>query len=312
MSDGKNFILGSIGKVGSFFSTEYGPTIGAAIALFVGPALSILTKAYQPALIGWFTEAAQNARANHTTFLGSVFSSLKFSVGKFGQQIKGLWTPIKEFFTVTLPAVFGSGGSYTLGEGITAFLTDMGKALSAVNPIVWVAIAAVTSLSSAYGGIGGVLKRIGQIFSDTAKHVKEFADRIGFSEKLQVLAKGFGTIYDALGRLKPLWEIVFTTLTGVATVAIEALVGLFGGLAEMLGGVAEVIGGVIGIIVDLVTLNFDNLAADIESIWNGIKDFFKGCLDAIVGFVSGFVDGIIQWFLDLKYNLIGDPIVIDM
>lgn len=188
----------------------------------------------------------------------------------------------------------------------------MGSAIAGVNPIVWVAIAAVTSLSSAYGGIGGVLKRIGQIFSDTAKHVKEFADRIGFSEKLQVLAKGFGVIYDALGRLKPLWEIVFTTLTGVATTAIEALVGLFGGLAEMLGGVAEVIGGIIGIIVDLVTLNFDNLAADVESIWNGIKDFFQGCLDAIVGFISGFVDGVIQWFKDLKYNLIGDPIVIDM
>ena len=134
MSDGQNSLLGWLGKIRSFFSTEYGPAIGLAMALFIGPALKILSAAYTPAMIGWFTEAAQNARANHTTFLGSVFSSLGFSVKKFAKGLGNLFQPIKDFFTVTLPAIFQSPDYF--GTGMGAFFDDMGAAISSVNPIV--------------------------------------------------------------------------------------------------------------------------------------------------------------------------------
>lgn len=134
MGDGKNTLLGWIGKIRSFFSTDYGPAIGAAMAMFVAPALAILGSAYKPAMIGWFTEAAQNARKEHTTFLGSVFSSLGFSIKKFAGGLGKLFEPVKDFFTVTVPEIF-SNPSY-FGEGMGAFFTDMGNAISAVNPIV--------------------------------------------------------------------------------------------------------------------------------------------------------------------------------
>ena len=37
-----------------------------------------------------------------------------------------------------------------------------------------------------------------------------------------------------------------------------------------------------------------------------------GAIKFVVDAVGGFIQGIIQFFADLKYNLIGDPIVIDM
>lgn len=134
MSDGQNNLLGWLGKIRTFFSTDYGPAIGAAIALFVAPALKILSAAYTPAMIGWFTEAAQNARAEHTTFLGSVFSSLGFSIKKFAKGLGNLFAPIKDFFTITLPEIFKSPTYF--GDGMSAFFTDMGSAISSVNPIV--------------------------------------------------------------------------------------------------------------------------------------------------------------------------------
>lgn len=52
MSDGKNLFLGGIGKIKSFFSAEYGPTIGAAMGLFIVPAFGALSGLWKPALTG--------------------------------------------------------------------------------------------------------------------------------------------------------------------------------------------------------------------------------------------------------------------
>lgn len=188
-----------------------------------------------------------------------------------------------------------------------------------MNPWVAAAAVAILSLTSSYGGLGGVLERVGKVFSDTVKHVKDFANSIGFSDKIQKLKDAFShlldplkRVYEVLGKLKPVWEVLFTTLTGVATTALNTIVGIIGGLAEVLAGIVDIVAGVIGLIVDVVTLNFTNLRTDIETIWNGIVEFFQGIWDAIIGGVTGFVQGVIDWFKDLKYNLIGDPIVLDL
>jgi len=84
-------------------------------------------------------------------------------------------------------------------------------ALEGIAAPAAVAIAAILSLTSSYGGLGGVMQRIGKLFSDVKKKVSDFAKAIGFHEaidrlknSLSKLGDGFKKIYDALGKLKPI------------------------------------------------------------------------------------------------------------
>ena len=49
------------------------------------------------------------------------------------------------------------------------------------------AAGAVLSLFSSYGGLEGVIERIKKVFTDVVGHVKDFANSIGFSDKIEAL-----------------------------------------------------------------------------------------------------------------------------
>ena len=52
MSDGKNFLVGWIGKIKGFFSAEWGPLVGVAIGAAFTAIMSLASKAIQPILFG--------------------------------------------------------------------------------------------------------------------------------------------------------------------------------------------------------------------------------------------------------------------
>lgn len=58
MADGKNHILGWIGKIKSFFSSEYGPVAGLAIAAVFGVLVKVLSTVGKAAMTGWFAQAS--------------------------------------------------------------------------------------------------------------------------------------------------------------------------------------------------------------------------------------------------------------
>ena len=70
--------------------------------------------------------------------------------------------------------------------------------------------AIVVSLSSAYGGLGGAIDRIKQVFTDAWDVAKRFMDALGASGAVERLKEAFGKlgealkgVYDALAALKP-------------------------------------------------------------------------------------------------------------
>ena len=319
MADGKNLLLGWVGKIGTWFEKSFfGPIVKTILGILVG---NTVLGAIRGFFTGGDNKSLFGAIVDSMTWVitsigglvpgwGKEWGELFGGAFKFDAEKLGLGTAFKELFTSTIPSALSSAGA--------AFGGFM-ESVSAIAGPLAIVIAAVLSLTSSYGGLGGVLKRVGKVFSDTVKHVKDFADKIGFSEKIEKLKDAFGhlveplkRIYDVLGLLKPVWEFLFTTITGALTIALDTVVGLVGGLAETLAGLVDIIAGVLGLIVDLFTLNFTNLDNDIRTIWNGIVEFFQGIWDTIIGAIGGFVQGVIDWFADLKYNLIGDPIVLDL
>lgn len=88
MADGKNYLLGWIGKIQSFFSSEYGPLIGTAIGVVVAGIGATIKTLVLPSMIGWATEIAQTARSSHQTFIGTALSSIGFSIKEwFGDVV---------------------------------------------------------------------------------------------------------------------------------------------------------------------------------------------------------------------------------
>lgn len=109
-----------------------------------------------------------------------------------------------------IKAVFTDLLNFFGKEDLAAKVAGLGSKLSGLAGPIAIAVAAIASLSSSYGGLGGVLKRVGQVFTDAIKGIRDFADKIGFSDKIEKLKDAFGhlveplkRIYDVLGLLKP-------------------------------------------------------------------------------------------------------------
>jgi len=162
-----------------------------------------------------------------------------------------------------------------------------GTAVQGVTGISTAGFAAITaailSLTSSYGGLGGAVKRIGQVFSDAVKGVKDFANSIGFSDKIEKLKKSLSNmveplkkIYDALGKLKPVWEVVFVTLSAVIEVALNAIVAAIGAVVDVISGLADIIGGALDVVVGIVTLDGELIVKGFKLMGEGIVGVFKG------------------------------------
>lgn len=179
-----------------------------------------------------------------TNHIAGFASSVISQFGAFLKDWKklGLWKAMKE--SVSVATTISSGFAETLAAlaGPIAIVTGL-----------------VLSLTSSYGGLSGVLERVKKVFSDTIQHVKDFADSIGFSDKIAALKDALGglggvfkTIYEWLGLLKPIWEVFFTTITGIATTALNMIVGA-------INGFVEIVTGIINVFVGLVTLDFTTM-----------------------------------------------------
>ena len=154
MADGKNLLLGWVGKIRSFFSADYGPMIGLAIGASLGAITKIVGGLIGPIITGLF--------ARTEIFLDD-------GIVSFSDKLPSLFRPIGEFFEFTLPSIF-SGGS--VSEGISAFFEDMsmtygkvfadiGKAIKhPINNIIKPAIESLkglftTGFSSIKTAVGG-------------------------------------------------------------------------------------------------------------------------------------------------------------
>lgn len=188
MSDGKNLILGSIGKIKSFFSGEFGPVVGGAIGASLGVIAGIVGKLIGPTITGLFaqTQVILDDEGN------ILFSSLP-----------RIFQPIADFFKITLPDMFS--GTTGVLEGLQYLFADLGTAvtgfgetLAGLAAPVAAVIALVASLCSSYGGLQGVMQKVSSVFKKVIDNVKEFAKNIGFDKALDNLKTAFGNLGEAL------------------------------------------------------------------------------------------------------------------
>jgi hypothetical protein len=261
MSDGKNFLVGWIGKIKGFFSADWGPLVGVAIGAALTATLGLLSKTIQPILFGWFNGLGAYARKSKTPFVQALFNFVKpIEETKKSLEAVGLEASFKNVFYSLTNTV------KPLGK-VVGVLEKLGKAIFSFKGI-GVITAVVIALSSAYGGLGGAIKRVGEMFGQAFEKVKIFADSIGFSDKINALKESFKKLYDILAVLKPVWEVVFTFGSTVVEAAINTIIGAISACIEVVTGVIDIITGVLetlgGLVIGLLT-------GDFQTFWTGIN-----------------------------------------
>lgn len=118
-----------------------------------------------------------------------------------------------------------------------------------------------------------------------------------------------GTAIEGLG------AIVTGIVGGVIMGAIQAVLNLVESAVQIVTGVVQIISGIVSafvnLIVGLFTGDFSKALDSVELIWEGIQNVFKGAIDAIIGTVWGFIEGIIDFFVHMWDVLVGHSIVPD-
>ena len=215
----------------------------------------------------------------------------------------------------------GTEGGISIFAQLASVLS--GPVLIAIGAVV----AAIGALTFAYGGIEGVINKIKETATNVINNLKEKADELGLTEKIEKLKAAFEKLKTALapviellrGKLKSAFDVIFKVIEGLVSFLgsevlniISALVSMLTGVIEFITGFVNIIRGAIDVIVGLFTGDLSQAFFGAQRVWDGIKDIFKAGVDFIVGLVKGIVDLILEPFKQIKYYLIGDPIVIDM
>ena len=133
------------------------------------------------------------------------------------------------------------------------------------------------------------------------------------------IIESFNQIKKTMGPVIELFKILGDIILGVVAVAIGIIIGLFNGIGKAIDNVIaallNIVGiftSVIGIIVGIITTNNDMINKSIDNLIDNVIGLFKNLGTAILDIVSGFIEGIIIWFLSLYDTLVGHSIIPDL
>lgn len=257
---------------------------------------------------------------------------------RIGGGVVGVFTKLASGLIALWQGFVGlqqAGGILTVIKGLFA---TMAGSISGFLAAAWPVLAVVGAILAIFV----FFKAVGVSFADIFNIVKDAVLGVIGTFKFWLIEAG--TMGDLIASLKNLWDslvpilvIVGGVLAGVLAVAIGIVIGLFRALAPVIAGViriitgaVNIIAGVIGFIVNFVKLIGGALVAlftgdltmlqeaargigdSIFNIVNGIWQVFSGALTAILGGVIEFVQGVIDWFVNLYKTLVGGSIIPDM
>lgn len=133
------------------------------------------------------------------------------------------------------------------------------------------------------------------------------------------IIESFNQIKKTMGPVIELFKILGDIILGVVAVAIGIIIGLFNGIGKAIDNVIaallNIVGvftSIMGIIVGLITTNNDMINKSIDNLIDNVIGLFKNLGTAILDIVSGFIEGIIIWFLSLYDTLVGHSIIPDL
>lgn len=212
-------------------------------------------------------------------------------------------------------------------------LGGLGTAISSLAGPILIVVGVIALMVAAFGGVENTLAEIKERIDRVAENVKQFAEAIHLGDTIDNLKSKFDGLGESLQSLRPIFELLLDVIGGLATVIINTALGAFNGLMIAFGGVIDFISGIIDIIGGFIAfLTGDTVTAmdlwtqSIDKIFGGLIEFVGGIIVGIAEAIAGifslipgwnatlkkFIDGIIGFFKDLKYKLIGDPIVYDL
>jgi tape measure domain-containing protein len=200
------------------------------------------------------------------------------------------------------------------------------------------------------GAFLSVKEAISQVLEFLRPFYEAFAEVVG--PAVQKLVGAFGEVGDELGWLKgafeEFWEAIQPVIQAVLVGLGAAVVGIVGviagviqgiataaqpvlqGIIVLVNGIITAITGVINVIVGLVqglagvfTGDFEKVNEAASLVVTGLLQIFEGfgeilwgifqtAIAGVLGFVAGFVDGIVDFFTILYEKLVGNSIIPDM
>ena len=142
-------------------------------------------------------------------------------------------------------------------------------------------------------------------------------------EAVKPLIPELKELWDKIVELKPEFETLAKILGGIVLAAILGVIAAISGLVTAMvkasDGIIKMVGGLIAIFnnfieffVNVFSGNWENAWGNIKGIAQGAWDFFTGMFSAILGALSGFIDGVVAFFYNLYIQLVGKSIIPDM
>lgn len=245
-----------------------------------------------------------------------------------------------------------AGGTTAVGTAAGAAGASTGGFAAALGTIaapIAIVTGVIGSLLVSFGGLKGLIAELSKRFQEVKAHCEEVLNRgfIPMSNAVETVKTAFSNLIGSLGSFKGAWQwvfdiiqkvydLLFVTFMGALprlTTALGGLINFISGIINVVGGVFSTISGVIQGFIGIIQLvvgtitgnqaiidnalktiqkSFEALSQGVGSILTGISQAFEGAFQFVIGLVGGFVNGVIEFFKGLKYNLLGDPIVIDI
>lgn len=342
MSQGKNYLIGTIGKISSWFKESFfGPIAGAIVKILVG---SAILNVVVGGLRGFFSntnshflsEMAKSALwvLGQITGFGGYFAGIfKEVFGATGSVAEGVKTALFNFFDMIKTQISFSGGGVfgvlkTVVESAKGAFTGLFNVLKA-HPIALIVAAIaglIASVINAYKNseefrikvgelwtsiktvAGNVQKAITTLWND---YIKPGVDDVKAALK-DLWDNGLKNLWEQIKKffkfiqdeiLTPLWTFIAAFIKKVIDILDTKLKPVLAQLVPFVGGIIK---GLTKTLSGIITFLSGVFSGDWKKAWKGIKQTFKGIMDAIITFLTGgFMTSWSKAWTAIKKKVIG-------
>ena len=253
--------------------------------------------------------------------LEPVIKKLAQFVAKLFLKFTELSDGSKKIIVVVAAIVAAIGPLLIIFGTLAIAIPALVGAIGALTAPMWIAIAVITALIA----IGVALYKNWDIVKEKAVSVfSNFAPLLEpFKAAFENLKSSVGPILESLKALweslKPVFGAVAAIIAGVVATAFGVLTGILTGVARALEPLinafinfVDFVSEGVNLIVALLTGDFSAAWEHMSNMGGSVIDFLTNGLKGLLEFVSGFVEGIVNFFKGMYMTIVGGSIVPDM
>lgn len=199
----------------------------------------------------------------------------------------------------SLVILFSSSGGGLVGAA-TVVKTVFSSLISAVfSPLTLVIIAVAATIMV----LAANWDKVVAVFQN-------FISNIDLAGKFEAIKTALAPLMEQLAGLKDLFTIIGTVGAAVLATAMGLVAGVFNAVLTAIAPLTTAIGGLIDIfagfgtfLVGVFTGDMALAGSGVQTMIDGVVALFSGLWGACVGFITGFVDGVIAWFVSIGDTL---------